>query len=609
MELYTDDIILIPMRNVSSTMIDEDYESKWKIIRIVFTSGLIIFTVFGNGMTLYGVCKMKSFRNSISNLYIASLAAADLIVGAFVMTFMMLYSLAFDEQWVFGRLFCDIWQIVDFICCTISLYSVCAIGFDRWLNLEKPLRMFKRSKYIARRAIFGIWILPVVLWVPIVITLRLMNGPPVDLQCNIHWKPKMVTPLIAAPIFYLPVLMLSVLFVRISFVIRAHLNFLHNHSNRSLLDLDNRSLCKSDKSENNRSPSLTPIPGFRGKPLAAAQNGQSFKQVYKPSNLNFDRNQLPTIPQDHSSKATHTDGHLISGPHSSRSLRDRSGTLPSCNGNQSPLAIQVMKDRLSPSPMVEQKGLLFPNTDRLRARRSSDSGKSKASSAKNLHETTPLLAVNGSMVQSNSAACKLNVLEKQNRSASRDSVYENKLDPSLLVPGDRDRKRSSISSDTAVVITKRLLLQKPPLLRARTDVALEIQHAAADRKRSTRFSIISITGPLFNRRYSVNIFSDMLPCPSTAQQIRAAKAVGVLMLFFLICWLPYLILWPLKTYCNECVSDSTFRLSIWANYLNSTINPVLYTLCSPRFQRVFRENCRCACKLPRKKHANRHCKS
>jgi len=73
-----------------------------------------------------------------------------------------------------------------------------------------------------------------------------------------------------------------------------------------------------------------------------------------------------------------------------------------------------------------------------------------------------------------------------------------------------------------------------------------------------------------------------------SQQVRATKTVGLITVFFLLCWLPFLVMWPWKIYCNDCISDTVYLLSICANYLNSTLNPVLYTLCSPRFRAFFR---------------------
>ncbi|VDP26525.1 unnamed protein product, partial [Soboliphyme baturini] len=72
-------------------------------------------------------------------------------------------------------------------------------------------------------------------------------------------------------------------------------------------------------------------------------------------------------------------------------------------------------------------------------------------------------------------------------------------------------------------------------------------------------------------------------------QMKATRAVGVILLIFLLTWLPILIVWPLKVYCNDCISNSVFRWATWMNYINSAINPLIYSWNCPRFQRVFKE--------------------
>lgn len=579
--------------NFSSYLLT-DTDVNWKLVWIVTTSLLIVFTVSGNAVTLFAVCKMKSFQSSISNLYISSLAAADIVVGSFVMTFMMLYTIAYDGRWVFGSALCDIWQAVDFISCTVSLYSICAIGFDRWLNLEKPLRIFKRSKVVAKKAILIVWTLPVLIWVPILITIRWYNGSTPDNQCYFPWKPKFIVPLVAVITFYLPVFTLIVLFVRITSVIRSHFAFLHQHSNQNLLDLERSN--NSYRHSSDRSPGVTPTPERR------VNSPVSYRMTNGPAVSPRRRSKPPklsVIHQDDSEKATQSGNGLNNFPQTenNNNLRQylqspKSPTVPN-SGNQSPLAMMLLRERLSPTVKDEHHFELPvpPNTSsgtdveqqqqnsRLKARRMTST------------EITPLLSVKP--------------FEQNRRSASKESIDDdNRSDKSASPVDPGDQKRCSVTSDTAIVFTHRMMKRKPPLVRAQTDLMIEVSYTGRnDRSRWGRFSVVSLTASLsnFSRRCSMNIFAEILPCPgSFSQQIRAAKAVGIIMIFFLLCWIPFLILWPLKAYCNECVSDKLYYLAIWANYLNSSVNPVLYTLCSPRFQNYFKNTCKCRC-LPRAK--------
>ena len=73
------------------------------------------------------------------------------------------------------------------------------------------------------------------------------------------------------------------------------------------------------------------------------------------------------------------------------------------------------------------------------------------------------------------------------------------------------------------------------------------------------------------------------------QQWRAAKTLGLIMVFLLLCWLPFAIMWPLKTFCPQCVRQRIFDISVWTNYLNSTINPFIYCIYNPHFRRAYKK--------------------
>lgn len=73
------------------------------------------------------------------------------------------------------------------------------------------------------------------------------------------------------------------------------------------------------------------------------------------------------------------------------------------------------------------------------------------------------------------------------------------------------------------------------------------------------------------------------------QQIKAAKQLGILLLAFLVTWLPYSIVFIVVAFCPQCVPDWVNLLSVWLGYLNSSINPILYPLCNSRFREAFKK--------------------
>ena len=93
----------------------------------LFLSVLIVVSIVGNILVCIAVATEKQLRK-LSNLFLVSLAIADLLVAAFVMPFALLNDLG---TWKFGETFCKIWISSDVMCSTASIINLCAISLDR----------------------------------------------------------------------------------------------------------------------------------------------------------------------------------------------------------------------------------------------------------------------------------------------------------------------------------------------------------------------------------------------------------------------------------------------------------------------------------------------
>ncbi|RWS11502.1 G-protein coupled receptor-like protein [Dinothrombium tinctorium] len=75
---------------------------------------------------------------------------------------------------------------------------------------------------------------------------------------------------------------------------------------------------------------------------------------------------------------------------------------------------------------------------------------------------------------------------------------------------------------------------------------------------------------------------------SLSKERRAARVLGVVMGVFVACWLPYFIMYVANAFCSQCrISKGLFVFMTWLGYVNSSLNPVIYTIFNIDFRHSF----------------------
>ncbi|CAH0597659.1 unnamed protein product [Chrysodeixis includens] len=135
---------------------EKPYDS-FEISVVIILCLLIVVTVIGNTLIISAVVTTKRLR-TVTNCFVTSLAAADLLVGIFVMP--PAIAVHISGKWELGWILCDIWISLDILLCTASILSLCAISVDRYLAVTRPLTYSRRrrSKKLALTMIFFVWI-------------------------------------------------------------------------------------------------------------------------------------------------------------------------------------------------------------------------------------------------------------------------------------------------------------------------------------------------------------------------------------------------------------------------------------------------------------------
>lgn len=77
---------------------------------------------------------------------------------------------------------------------------------------------------------------------------------------------------------------------------------------------------------------------------------------------------------------------------------------------------------------------------------------------------------------------------------------------------------------------------------------------------------------------------------SLSKERRAARTLGIIMGVFVVCWLPFFLMYVIIPFCPECCpSNRLINFITWLGYINSVLNPIIYTIFNMDFRRAFRK--------------------
>ena len=174
---------------------------------------IMIGTLFGNILVILSVFTYKPLRN-VQNIFLVSLAAADIAVATFVMPFNVAYSII--GKWIFGLHVCELWLTCDVLCCTASILNLCAIALDRYWAIHDPINYAqKRTLNRVLCMILSVWVISTLISVPPLIG---WNDWPEeftdDTPCRLT-EDKGYVIYSASGSFYIPLIIMTVVYIRI----------------------------------------------------------------------------------------------------------------------------------------------------------------------------------------------------------------------------------------------------------------------------------------------------------------------------------------------------------------------------------------------------------
>lgn len=498
------------------------------VLQTVFFSIIILGTIIGNVFVIGAVAYERNLHN-VANYLIVSLASTDLTVAVMVMPISAYQD--FVTEWNLGKLICDLWTILDVLCCTASILHLVAIALDRYLAITNIKYGSKRTKKRIITIICCIWgISTLISLLPHALMLENNYEGKCRLTDNFLFQ---IFSTIGA--FYLPLIGMCIIYWKIfqsaKFRIRKKAfktedvqknekNFFQRCFKRKHENSDNHGI-------KTKVESLTKITSLENKTNLVEQEKETIKEtsILIP-NISFSnkrRNSLCILtPESINSKLSKSKNYSTNDLLSFEKLQSN-------NFKKNYLKYRIIRSLNS----------IFSSRHTEITVQIANFYQTKSEHVRlldtNLQPTAPISYRNHS---------NLNNLVKQQKTSENTKPIIHRVSlntESLVLENEKKNRKSSETSS----------------------------HNPTNRKSNK------------SKRNKIDI----------KRERKAAKTLGIIMTCFIVCWLPFFIMQLIFSLCKSCADllGESFLVTLltWLGYSNSLLNPIIYTIFSPDFRGAF----------------------
>ncbi|XP_023665228.1 alpha-2 adrenergic receptor-like [Paramormyrops kingsleyae] len=168
----------------SSLSVESQYSLAAMAGLAALVSFLIVFTIVGNVLVVIAVLTSRALK-APQNLFLVSLASADILVATLVMPFSLANELM--GYWFFGKVWCVIYLALDVLFCTSSIVHLCAISLDRYWSVTQAVEYnLKRTPKRVKCIIVIVWVISAAISSPPLISIDRNNENVLYPQCMLN---------------------------------------------------------------------------------------------------------------------------------------------------------------------------------------------------------------------------------------------------------------------------------------------------------------------------------------------------------------------------------------------------------------------------------------
>ena len=529
----------------------------WEVsITAIGTTIWSIITTGGNLLVIISFVVNKKLR-IVTNYFIVSLATADFLIGMITINLYSLYVIM--NCWPLGDIVCNLWLVMDYGCCQASVISLVLVCMDRYFSISRPKAYsIWRTKKMANFAIILAWMLAMLIWVPLIYIYPLATNKTLgkgECIALFLFSSPVATLLTHILGYFLPVIIIAVQYKRMYSVIR--------------------------------------------------EKEKSLKMVQFASRDFTIKDEAITVSQ--------TDSTVNESP-SDGSLKDRSEGKSKYNNVSSSNKeirknfdqIGIVKDNNNGIDSQLQ-GVQFGESSSQHEKVNINQG-SKGDLAATLSEGSILTNRSFETSNSNGKYSKVSLIEAQedtNRTGSRfhgnhiaitegkevnvkEMEVDGKENPEEIHTAGGDGPQQRIPSIKEVKSFDSQHFE--PQILVNQHVSKDITFGKREEKKrvgkkNVKFNSVVPSSETVNQALKTTTRKNY---ESLVKHKRVARMIFLVVISYVVFWLPYELFAMMKPFCSHCIPDALWSFSYGFAYVNSTVNPLCYTLANKKFRNTFK---------------------